>query len=607
MLRVVIPLVALAPALVACAGGSDSVATRFEIRPIEARQPGAPRPLREAWHLAAADVQQRDGLIGVRLGRTRRHARLLQVPVRARAEVPPNVSELRLWLSPPTTIRTPASSCDVVTEVKWSLGPVDVLSGPPKSAKLGGKWRPVRLRASPSEGVSYLDLDVSNPGSCGPHPIFVAVSEAQALDARRRRQRSNVILVVIDTLRRDRMDCGDTSRLRTPHLARHLCGRGLFYANAFSTSSWTYPAVASMLTGLLPREHGASKRGAVHSDLGRHVLTLGELLQWNGYATAGFTPNPYAARGLWRGFDRFEELFPGPGRATHEMRRAEGVVDATTAWLEQEMVEPFFAFLLFIDLHEPVDAVTKLGWTLPECEGIEPVPFGWQGVDKPANPPTGQQVKRMRCRRQLYDAALRYVDVHLGRLLRTLRDLDLDDHTAIVVVSDHGEELWDHAAEQIPGPDQPSLPRKRWGVDHGHTMYVELTHVPLLVTLPEGTLPASSRVSDLVSVEDVFATVLSLADVVGPAASRSRDLTLAREPGVQVGRPWVISESTLYGPDRVAVTTESLRAIQSEPDHVVVFDRINDPGEKKPVPPDHPLAARGEAMVRMAVPVNENR
>ena len=162
----------------------------------------------------------------------------------------------------------------------------------------------------------------------------------------------------------------------------------------------------------------------------------------------------------------------------------------------------------------------------------------------------------------------------------------------MVLVSDHGEEVWEHAAvEMAAGTRGPR------GHGHGHTLYAELTRVPLLV-VPTGGLDAPRRSARLASVRDVFATLLALAEVPRPAASRSLDLLrLLRDPAPSAWRSWVLSETTLYGPDRAAVTTPELRALRTARRGVLVFDRKNDPGENNPLSPDTPLARRGAALL----------
>lgn len=165
----------------------------------------------------------------------------------------------------------------------------------------------------------------------------------------------------------------------------------------------------------------------------------------------------------------------------------------------------------------------------------------------------------------------------------------------MIVLADHGEELWDHAREQQPA--QATKPR-RWGVDHGHTMYAEIAHVPLLIVPPAGAPPVSSRRSSaLVSSADLFATALSITGTSPPSSSFSHDLSSALRNRPAPSHDAVLSEGTLYGPDRFAVTTPELRAIFTAPGEIVVFDRLRDPTEQRPLRPTDPLYRTGVSLL----------
>ena len=120
-------------------------------------------------------------------------------------------------------------------------------------------------------------------------------------------ERPNIALIVLDTVRADRITCSGEDRVATPHIDA-LCDRGIFFAHASSTSSWTLPAHASLFTGLYPLQHGATQE---HTRLGNGASTLAEILGAHGYRTFGASANPMVSvkSGLARGFESFAETW----------------------------------------------------------------------------------------------------------------------------------------------------------------------------------------------------------------------------------------------------------------------------------------------------------
>ena len=128
------------------------------------------------------------------------------------------------------------------------------------------------------------------------------------------------------------------------------------------------------------------------------------------------------------------------------------------------------------------------------------------------------------------------MDKEIDRLIDYLVDTRLESRTAFVIVADHGEELWDHVDE---GFAERTERTRRWGVDHGHTMYDELVHVPLLIVPPSrgGGSPATLRSPALVSVADVYATVLGFAGAPLPAQAGRAPAGCRRDRPASAARP----------------------------------------------------------------------
>jgi arylsulfatase A-like enzyme len=185
----------------------------------------------------------------------------------------------------------------------------------------------------------------------------------QSVEARLRRP--NVVLVVADTLRADHLPFYGYARETAPFLAR-LAASGAVFEQAASTSSWTAPATASLLTGLYPPQHGVvlglratrrMRRTQPTLELNRipgAVTTLAELLHDAGYRTFGVADNITVCRelGFADGFDRWQTL-PYAGAAA--------VADQILAWAaDLAAARPYFLYVHLMDPHHPLHARAPL-------------------------------------------------------------------------------------------------------------------------------------------------------------------------------------------------------------------------------------------------------
>ncbi len=300
--------------------------------------------------------------------------------------------------------------------------------------------------------------------------------------------RPNVVVITIDTLRPDHLGFGGATRETAPFLAE-LASRGTVFDRAFSTSSWTAPATASLFTGLYPTRHGVvlgffahfqQEGGAADSlelrPMPRDRATMPEVFRDAGYTTFGLATNLNIAPplGFDRGFDHFEHLDDLPaGDLLARLGEWKPALDAAV---------PFFLYLHLNDVHWPYE---------------EHAPWFTPSEDKRANFVSA------------YQSEISLLDTVLRRLYE---DYDLGRDTLIAVVSDHGEEFLEHGA---------------W--DHRFTLYRELTQVLFLVHGPDLGVPAQ-RVETNVGLVDVLPTVAELARIEEPPLGNGRSLApLLRE------------------------------------------------------------------------------
>ena len=337
-----------------------------------------------------------------------------------------------------------------------------------------------------------------------------------------------VLLMTVDSLRRDHVSAYG---YRSPHGAREattpafdrIASDGALFLDARSSTSWTLPSHASLLTGLPDPLHGAvDNKKSLPGDL----VQLPELFADEGFRTGGSFagPNLHPAFGFDRGFERYEDCsgvaldedlfenaeqaapgaFLGVHSASHETVTSPLTFEAALRFFQERATDgaPFFYFAHWWDVHydytAPAEYVRR--FTDPTYSGAF---RGHHGTEKrwTAGP---KDVAHLLA---LYDSEIRYTDDWIGRLRDELERLDLLDDTAVCVTSDHGEEFYEHG---------------RWG--HQRTLYSEVLEIPMALAAP-GRIPAGTRVEGAVQLQDLYRTLALLAGLETPEYVDGRDLS----------------------------------------------------------------------------------
>jgi arylsulfatase A-like enzyme len=398
----------------------------------------------------------------------------------------------------------------------------------------------------------------------------------------------NVLLVSVDTLRRDHMSIYGYGRETTPQLDA-LAREGVVFERAVSPSNWTLPAHGSLLTGLTPARHGLTKE---RGRLGDTVPTLAEAFRAAGYDTAGFASHVYLGEryGFARGF-RFYEVEPS--------QRAEAVTERALSWLQEHGSEPFFLFLHYFDPHwdyaPPPPWRTRFGPARMELGRLSAL-FRFQRLDTPFPESVRREVLR------LYDGEIAYTDDQIGRLLDALRETGQLDRTVVALVSDHGEEFGE-----------------RGSFGHGTHLHAEVIRIPFIVRYPP-RLPAGQRRPERVDLTSLPATLLDLAGLrARPGVPELPGLALFAEGGLErAARGFVLSMSQRRGPLRWAayrgrhklasrarwrplmfeMVDGQRRAVALEPIELpaALFDVLEDPAETRDLARDPQLAGTLQAL-----------
>lgn len=399
----------------------------------------------------------------------------------------------------------------------------------------------------------------------------------------------NVLLLVIDTQRADHLSTYGYSRKTTPRLDE-LAGEGVLFEQAHSSSSWTLPSHASLMTGRSPHEHRAGD--PFRPFLDNRYPTLAEAFRQAGYVTGGFVANTYWAGrqvGLDRGFIRYEDhlrtvddaLFkPVLGRRFSwnvapkfgwvnlpARQRADALNAHLLEWIDDAAERPFFAFVNYMDVHGPYLAPAPYATMFSDGAGLT------KASEFELAPTTDEAAARMtnRLRQSIdsYDGSLAYLDHEIGELLGALDRRGLRSNTLVIVTSDHGESFGEHGL-----------------VNHGNSLYLDQTRVPLIIRFP-GRVGAGIREPQPVSLTGLAATILSLTGHHHPGFTAEPFVT---QPGVvsdeaprvrtEVARRRSVPSRwpTSRGWTR-ALITERWHFIQSETGEKELYDLAADTGE----------------------------
>ncbi|HEU4364007.1 MAG TPA: sulfatase [Candidatus Krumholzibacteria bacterium] len=400
-----------------------------------------------------------------------------------------------------------------------------------------------------------------------------------------------VILLTVDTLRRDALSCYGPSATATPAIDR-IAAEGVLFRNVTASSSWTLPSFASMMTGLTTRGHGVDVSNAALPDT---VATLAERFRAAGYATHALVANAMLAphRGFAQGFQRYHlpagRLRPtclGEAVATRLRREpiseeasTRDVTDAAIAWIRARRNDSFFLWVHYLDPHlpytPPESAVERMN--IHDEMGFE---LDITSATRPTMDLFGDPSRRTWAR-SLYDGEVRHVDAEIGRFLDALRDAGLYDDALLVFAADHGEEFWDHD-----------------GFEHGHTLYEELVGVPLIIKTPGRAV--ARVVDDAVAIYDVAPTVLALCGL--PAVTAPKAISLAGYLGgatPPAGPRPVFASGTLFRSNFECVVFEGWKYVRSATTgREELFRLADDPLERRSLALDFPdVAARGRYLI----------
>ncbi|HEY5658492.1 MAG TPA: sulfatase [Myxococcota bacterium] len=386
-----------------------------------------------------------------------------------------------------------------------------------------------------------------------------------ALRELRERDDLNVVFLLVDTLRADRLGLYGYERPTSPNIDG-LARSGIVFDRVVAQSSWTKTSMASLWTGTHPIHNGILRYNHV---LPEAAVLPAEIFRAAGFRTVGLWRNGWVEPnfGFAQGFDTYVRPAPGASRAEIQRRTRsphpligtdEDLTLAALDFLERFGEERFFLYLHYMDLHQYVyeEQSARFGTSYSDA----------------------------------YDQSLHWTDRLIGALLLALERQGVLDRTLVVIASDHGEAFLEHGYE-----------------GHARNLYEEVTHVPLIL-LPPFLLEPGVRVATTISNADVWPTLL---DIVGLPALPSADgvsmLPLILEAGgespgtdtqrlerpvfAQLARGW--GNPKLGDRSTVSVTWQGKRLIAhlDELERAELYDHRLDPGEANDLFSSDPQAA----------------
>src|SRR5687767_8500731 len=306
----------------------------------------------------------------------------------------------------------------------------------------------------------------------------------------------NLVLITIDTLRPDHLECYGYKPIKTPHI-NGLAADGVLVEKAYTPIPLTLPSHASIFTGTYPIFHGV--RDFTGFTLSKDRTTLATMLGSAGYRTGGVIGSAVleARWGLNQGFEFYYDNFSFSLERDWQPiaeRRGDVVVREGLGWLEKHKKSPFFLWMHLFDPHDPYEP---------------PAPYAAQYSERP------------------YDGEIAYTDEHVGTIVRYLKQNNLYENCLIVLLADHGESLGEHGERY-----------------HGFFIYDATLRIPMIFKLPAAAGVRGRRIPGPLRTIDVVPTVLQIMGLSGKV--RAKEVQGRGAYGAMLGKQ-PSSEITAYG------------------------------------------------------------
>lgn len=380
------------------------------------------------------------------------------------------------------------------------------------------------------------------------------------------KQKYNIILISIDTLRPDHTSLFGYERNTTPNLDK-FAGNSIVFENAFSQASWTVPSHVSVFTSKYPSSHGVNERW---DRISYNDITLPEVLKENGYKTAAFVGSTQDGGGdlqPFYGFSRGFDVYNMSGLYYNS------TVPSAIDWLEENKDNRFFLFLHGYDVHDPyhkpepfedffdptykgfIDKLYLFGCASMECDThkIKKLNNGFVYVNDSqiigfdegditnvtnvlpnnelniSNAIINQSEITNLTRRDIdhiiahYDGNILWADFMLGKFFDELDKLGVYNNTIVIIFSDHGENLADHSNQKLFSHEN---------------LYDEITHVFLMIRYPNMGHKVIDGQAQLI---DIMPTIMNFLNIERPKGIQGKGLVPLIRNNTDINQ-YVVSE-----------------------------------------------------------------
>ena len=376
-------------------------------------------------------------------------------------------------------------------------------------------------------------------------------------------KKPDIVLVVIDTLRADRLEIhgGKNSPLPTVDA---IAREGAWFSRAFAQSGWTLPSFVSMWTGLYPHQHRVGRNPFDHDQFGalpEETTTLAESLQGQGYETAAVINNTFLAPafGLSQGFSHYDYR----GADNSQLRSAQDTTDAALKWLDKQQKESFLV-VHYMEAHMNLNPEHRHKFT-EEGDPLVPIPFGGKhAFDMTQRERTQEEIDYVI---GLYDEELWTIELALKNLVEGLKKQGKWDNTVLVITSDHGEEFWDYGS-----------------FEHGHSLMGVLTHIPLVIHGPG--CKNLGKIPTIVEHVDLYQGLIQLAGAPKIEKTGGENIFSLLEPESFTAERWSISENTLYGGPKLSILSPTHRLHFDQKTNVATVWNLDSDGWETSVVPE---------------------
>jgi arylsulfatase A-like enzyme len=303
----------------------------------------------------------------------------------------------------------------------------------------------------------------------------------------------NVLLISLDTLRADHVGCYGYQRDTSPNIDQ-LAKESAVFLNTFTTSPWTLPSHVSLMTALNCINHQVYYND---QKINPSILTLADVLRENGYFNGAITGGGFVSGsfGFNKGFDSYHVR----GNITAP-DQADKIGRASLDWIRKHKDRNFFLFVHTYQIHSPYDSPPPYNESFL-FEGAELKRFYLREYrlyqENRYTPPSTDEFRQNII--DIYDAGILYTDeILIKTLVKELKALGIYENTMIIVLSDHGEEFYDHIG---------------WG--HGHSIYNEIIKIPLIIKFFSSEY-AGVKTKKYARLIDVMPTILDALDIPYP-------------------------------------------------------------------------------------------